>query len=447
MGYIVKMPKLGLEMEQGTVLTWSVETGDDVAEGDMIAEVESEKSIGEVEAREDGVLRRIYVEVDESVPPGKPIGIVAAADADISGLETEAEAELDGEVTEEGETKAAPTDANADASTPDSEDSASVSSSTATVTEVKASPRAEKRAEELGVDLTTVEGTGPQDAITAEDVEAATESADESTDSVKASPRAKKRAEELGVDLTTVDGTGPQGAITADDVKAVAETPPADTGEPEGIRRITPEQEGAYRYQQTTAVADPPAAKALLETTEAVRTAFEERVTISDVMLVVTSATLTDCPTLNATYSEATHQLQKKQDVAIATDIDDDPIASVIADVESKSVTDIVKARQEGSSDDASGHQPTFTLANAATGDADGRLVNPPGVATLEVDPTGQRAIPDGEGVELQPLVTASLTYDTNAIGFDDAEQFLERFFEHAQQASELVLGTYRGRE
>jgi pyruvate/2-oxoglutarate dehydrogenase complex dihydrolipoamide acyltransferase (E2) component len=81
MGYVVKMPKLGLEMESGVVLEWAVGVDDAVAEGEVIAEVESEKSIGEVEAREDGALRHVYVEEGGEVPPGTPIGIVAAPDA------------------------------------------------------------------------------------------------------------------------------------------------------------------------------------------------------------------------------------------------------------------------------------------------------------------------------------------------------------------------------
>ena len=94
MGYVVRMPKLGLEMEQGTLLEWAVDRDQPVSEGDLVAEIESEKSIGEVDAREDGVLRRIYLEVGDAVPPGTPIGIVAAADADIADLEAEAEADL-----------------------------------------------------------------------------------------------------------------------------------------------------------------------------------------------------------------------------------------------------------------------------------------------------------------------------------------------------------------
>nr|WP_255682031.1 lipoyl domain-containing protein [Natrinema sp. SYSU A 869] len=103
MGYIVRMPKLGLEMERGTLLEWAVDEGTSVSEGDLLAEVESEKSVADVEAREDGVLRRMYLEVDESVPPGTPIGIVAPPESDISELEAEATADLEANVAVEDE--------------------------------------------------------------------------------------------------------------------------------------------------------------------------------------------------------------------------------------------------------------------------------------------------------------------------------------------------------
>ncbi|WP_254611726.1 biotin/lipoyl-containing protein [Haloterrigena gelatinilytica] len=100
MGYVIKMPKLGLEMERGIVLEWTVDEGETVDEGDVLVEVESEKSIGEVDAREDGALRHVYVEEGEEVPPGTPIGILAAPDADISDLRADAEAELEAEAPE-----------------------------------------------------------------------------------------------------------------------------------------------------------------------------------------------------------------------------------------------------------------------------------------------------------------------------------------------------------
>ncbi len=431
------MPKLGLEMEQGTVLEWFFEPGDEVSEGDKMAEVESEKSIGEVDAREDGTLRQIYIEEGEAVPPGKPIGILAAADADISDLEAEVEGELEGEAQEEPAAVEAST-SGADAGSADTQEAASTVSSGGGSTDIKASPRAKKQAEELGVDLTTVDGTGPMDSITAEDVEAAASSSSESTESVKASPRAKKQSKELGVDLTTVDGTGPMDSITAEDVEAAAEASSAE-------ETAEVAQTGSLRYQRATAVADPAVGSALLDTTEAVRSAFEQRVTIIDVALVVVSAALADRPLVNATYTESTHQLQEPQNIALVAESDEGQDRTVIPDVDEKSLTEVVEAREERNGDGEK--TPSFTLANAADIESESLLVNQPAVAGLEIDPSGQRAVPTDDGVDLQPLVTANLTYDTRAIDSSEAEAFLNQLFERAGQASELILGSYRGKE
>ena len=100
MGYVVKMPKLGLEMEEGTILDWYVEEEDTVEEGEAIAEIESEKTVAEIDAREGGVLRLLEVEEGATVPPGTPIGIIADANEDIADLESEFETENSLESTE-----------------------------------------------------------------------------------------------------------------------------------------------------------------------------------------------------------------------------------------------------------------------------------------------------------------------------------------------------------
>jgi pyruvate dehydrogenase E2 component (dihydrolipoamide acetyltransferase) len=448
--YIIKMPKLGLEMEQGTVLEWYVEPGDDVSEGDTLVEVESEKSIGEVDAREDGTLRQLYVGEQESVPPGTPIGILAAPEADISTLEADVEAELGDDAPEVessgGEAGSAEATSEAGRDEAGAVDDAGESPAAAAEA-VKASPRARERADELGVDLTTVEGTGFDGAITEDDVEAATESDDDdgATGAVKASPRARERADELGVDLTTVEGTGFEGAITEDDVEAVAEAGTQDEG---GVRWVGAEDRAVDRYRRVTTVADPAAGEALFETMDAVRAAFEERVTMTDVLLVVVSAALGAQPAMNGTYAESTHQIQKTQDVALVGSVDDDAVAGVVPGLAGLSLTEIVERRRSIDGDaDAGAEGATFTLANAAETETEGRFINPPAVAALAVDPTSQRAIPDGDGVDLQPLVTLDLTYDTRALGVDDARAFLNTVCERAERASELVLQSYSGRE
>ena len=400
------MPKLGLEMEQGTVLEWYVESDDDVSEGDTLVEVESEKSIGEVDAREDGTLRRLYVGEQESVPPGTPIGILAAAEADISALEAEVEAELGDDA--------------------DLESSGGETGSTEAASEVG------------GNEAGAVDDAGETgDATTEAEAPAA------AAEAVKASPRARERADELGVDLTAVEGTGFDGAITEDDVEAAAE---AGTQVDGGVRWVGAENRAADRYQHVTTVVDPVAGEALFETMDAVRAAFEERVTMTDVLLVVVSEALGAQPEINGTYAEATHQIQETQDVALVGSVDDDAVAGVVPGLAGLSLTEIVERRRSIDGDaDAGAEGATFTLANAA--ETEGRLINPPAVAALAVDPTGQRATPDGDGVDLQPLVTLTLTYDTRALGVDDARAFLNTVCERAERAAELVLHSYSGTE
>ncbi|MFH5801216.1 2-oxo acid dehydrogenase subunit E2 [Haladaptatus sp. CMAA 1911] len=219
MGYIIKMPKLGLEMDSGTLNVWTVSEGDTVEEGAVVAEIESEKTTAEIDAREDGVIRRVFVEEGDVTDPGAPLGIVAAPDADIDDLVAEVEGES-------AETPSESSAEDADSSPAQERDArAAIDGSTAPVSEVKATPRAKRRAEELDVDLTAIDGTGQQGAIAESDVEAAAEDdSSEPTDDVKATPRAKRRAEELDLPLHTAEGTGPQGAVTEGDVEAAAES-------------------------------------------------------------------------------------------------------------------------------------------------------------------------------------------------------------------------------
>lgn len=227
MGYVVKMPKLGLEMDTGTLNQWTISEGDAVEAGAVIAEIESEKTTAEVEAREDGVLRRILVEEGDATEPGEPLGIVAAPDANIDRLVAEA----DGESAIPAET---PDDAETATDSQESGHRSSADGRSVSTNDVKATPRAKKRAEELGVNLTTIDGTGPQGAIDEGDVEAAADGDDDadSDAEVKATPRAKRRARELDVVLRELEGTGPQGAVTEADVEASAESASDERDEP-----------------------------------------------------------------------------------------------------------------------------------------------------------------------------------------------------------------------
>ncbi len=175
----VVMPKLTDTMEEGTLLRWYKQEGDLVESGDAIAEIETDKAVMDLEAYASGVLRKVLVPPQARVPAGGLIAVIGRPDEDIAPLlEAEGRAVTEKEappvpawVPQAGETaaKAAPEVKRPErAAAPPTRVEPKVSNK-----KVKASPLARKIAEESGVDLATVQGTGPEGRITREDVERA----------------------------------------------------------------------------------------------------------------------------------------------------------------------------------------------------------------------------------------------------------------------------------
>lgn len=159
---VVKMPKWGLTMTTGTVTSWMRDEGDEVSAGDPLLTVETEKAVNDVEAPADGVLLKIVVPTGDEAAVSAPIAIIVAPgeslnEADIAGL-----------------IAAPPSKAKTSARGPaERGERESRSASRDESGRVNASPAARKLAKELGVELATVEATGPGGRVTSEDVERA----------------------------------------------------------------------------------------------------------------------------------------------------------------------------------------------------------------------------------------------------------------------------------
>ncbi|TYL40498.1 dihydrolipoyllysine acetyltransferase [Natronococcus pandeyae] len=450
MGYVVRMPKLGLEMERGELLEWTIDEGATIEDGEVVAEVESEKSVAEVEARENGTLRRTYLEEGESVPPGTPIGIVAPADADIGDLESEVAAELD--ATDEPTPDAS--DSATDDGTGAADDAAvaeheSETGSRAAAADRKISPRARKRAAELGVDLATVEGTGYDGAITEDDVEEAADSdASERREAdVDASPRARKRAEELGVDLTTVDGTGYQGSITESDVEETAESAD-DAGRAlveerpfDGMRRTIASRLGeSYREAVHVTVHREADAEGLFAAADAADADLEADVSVQDVLLLAVSAALEEHPAFNATFEDDVHRLWAEHNVGVAVDIEQGLIAPVLRDVGGKSLEAIaterralVRSATEGEYAMGDLQGGTFTVTNLGVLGVESfdPIINPPQVAILGVDAVEEAPVRGAnDEVEWRRRLPLDLSFDHRVVDGADAARFLETLVE-----------------
>jgi pyruvate dehydrogenase E2 component (dihydrolipoamide acetyltransferase) len=153
-----RMPALGADMEAGTLVEWLKKPGDSVARGDIIAVVDTEKGAIEIEVFDNGVIDRTVVEPGQKVPVGTVLAVIRSSGAAPGGLETRP-----------GPT--APPSAPARPRSMESRPAHSTSAGGPTRTRV--SPAARKRAEELQVDASSVEGRGPDGSITVADVERA----------------------------------------------------------------------------------------------------------------------------------------------------------------------------------------------------------------------------------------------------------------------------------
>ena len=154
-----RMPSLGADMESGTLVDWRIQPGDTVKRGDVVALVETEKGVIEVEIFETGVVESLVVQPGQKVPVG---AILATIRTDGRPAETRP---FPGAAVTEQKTEAPPVSAPVPAPQPPESHRPRVS------------PLARKRAEELGVDITTVTGTGEEGSITAADIEKAPEQA------------------------------------------------------------------------------------------------------------------------------------------------------------------------------------------------------------------------------------------------------------------------------
>jgi pyruvate dehydrogenase E2 component (dihydrolipoamide acetyltransferase) len=175
----VRLPQLGQTMEEGTIVECRVKVGDKIKKGDVIFDIETDKATLEMESPVDGFVKHILVEVDQTLPVGELLMVLGGEDEEVPQSFIDS---LKGSGIQK------------------TEDSVS------------------------GVALAKTEGQKTENHPDISGLAPAPVAGGDERRKVMASPRAKKLAEELGVDLATVTGTGPAGKITEQDVKEASDT-------------------------------------------------------------------------------------------------------------------------------------------------------------------------------------------------------------------------------
>ncbi len=158
----VIMPKTGAEMEEGKIVAWKKKPGESIKSGEILLEIETDKATMEVESPATGVLLRALFAEEEMVPATHMIAVIGAG--------SESAAEIDAFVKGSGKADSTPAAAPAASAAPESVAATSQTSAAKLDQKIKASPLAKKLAQEKGIDLATVAGSGPDGRIEKEDV-------------------------------------------------------------------------------------------------------------------------------------------------------------------------------------------------------------------------------------------------------------------------------------
>ena len=210
----ILMPALSPTMTEGNLARWLVKEGDEVHAGDVIAEIETDKATMEVEAVDDGVVGRLVVpEGTEGIAVNATIAMLLSDDEDDTALAEEPAAEAE---------KIAPIAPAAPPPPPAADGNG----------EVSVTPLARRVAQQMGVDLAGVTGSGAGGRIGLGDVEAASGVPSPaplmgpSGGRILASPLARRMAAEAGLDLGLIAGSGPEGRIIRVDVEGASAAPP-----------------------------------------------------------------------------------------------------------------------------------------------------------------------------------------------------------------------------
>jgi pyruvate dehydrogenase E2 component (dihydrolipoamide acetyltransferase) len=476
----IKMPALSPTMEEGTLARWLVKVGDTVSSGDIMAEIETDKATMEFEAVDEGVISEILVEAGaENVKVGAVIA----------------------RLTVEGE-EAAP--AAAAAKEADTAPSKSAPAAAPATDGPAATPTARKLAEQSGIDLASLTGSGPKGKITKEDVEAAVAkgggspapapapaptpapapaTSAASGERIIASPLAKRIAADKGIDLTQVKGSGPNGRIVKEDVEnftpskaaAASDKPesasapaPASSAKPQpeveggapyaeeklsGVRkviarRLTESKQTVPHFYLTIDIRLDP----LLELRAQLNKSLEPdgvKLSVNDLLIKALARALIRVPQCNVSYHGETLRRYERADVSVAVAAPSGLITPVITHADTKGLAAIStemktlagKAR-DGKLMPHEYQGGTASLSNLGMFGIKqfDAVINPPQGMILAVG-AGQQAPYVVDGeIKVATVLHASGSFDHRAIDGADGAQLMEAIKQLCENPMGLVV-------
>ena len=461
----LQMPALSPTMEEGTLAKWLVKEGDDVSSGDLLAEIETDKATMEFEAIDEGVIAKIVVaEGTDNVKVGDVIAIIAEEGEDVGDVEAAPAPSPAPAAEKEKEEKPVPKKAD-DA--------------------IKISPSARRIAEQKGLDLSTISGTGPGGKIVKADVEdakgggdtapaptpapAPATTATDSWERIKASPLARRLAEQKGIDLASVSGSGPNGRIIKADIDAAepgATTAPVeesaapapaaqeskapaipDTDIPHTDEKLSnmrktiakrlsqSMQEAPHIYLTVDVQLD-----VLLDLRKQLNESLEERgvkLSVNDMLIKALALALEQVPDCNVSFLGDQMRRYERQDISVAVSIPGGLITPVITDAGSKTLSkiatemkDLASRAQEGKLQPHEYQGGTASISNMGMMGIKHftAVINPPQAMILAVGAGEKRPHVVDDVLTTATVMTVTGSFDHRAIDGADGAKLLAAF-------------------
>ncbi|MGO1860390.1 pyruvate dehydrogenase complex dihydrolipoamide acetyltransferase [Agrococcus casei] len=406
MSAVVKMPQLAAGEETATVQAWLVAAGDTVAEGQGIAEIETEKAVVDFEAESEGVFAGHLVEAGETVDVGTPIAVIAAEGEDLEA----ALAEHGGTAAAEAETEAAEAEPEADA---EQEEAEPEESRPVEGARRFASPLARKLAKERGLELDDLVGSGPGGRIVRRDVDAHESAEPKPASTAEAAASVASAPASAGAAFEDVPHTRMRKAIA---------------------RRLTESKGTVPHYYLSADVR----MDALLELRKQANETSPVKISVNDFVIKAVAASLQDVPEANSIWTDDAVRKFSGVDISVAVSVPGGLVTPVLRSVHSKSLSTIsvemkdyaLRAR-EGSLKQDELVGGSFSVSNLGMyGTREfSAIINPPQSGILAVGAASRRAVVNDEGeLEVATVMTVTLSADHRVLDGALAAEWLAAF-------------------
>ena len=431
----IVLPQWGMEMQDAMIVKWLKQEGDAVQAGDPLVEVETAKIETEMESTASGVLAHILVPEGTTVAIRTVLAVVAAP----------------------GEQVPRPPAASAATSDPTTARTTqpAMAVSPASQGAPQVVPAARRLAQEGGIDLSQVQGTGPGGRILLADVQRALDARSATplppaAASVQVTPVARRMAQQHGINLSQVHGSGPRGRILVEDVEKVIAAQAQPAGQAAQVMRIggirqtiaTRMVQSLQTMAQVTLTTEVDVTDAMKLREVLARHWHEAGLSPLHVVLKATARALKEHPRMNAIERE--HEIELVQDinVGVAVSLPEGLIVPTIRRADEKPLVQIARetrdlanrAREgQASYDEVTGGTFTITNLGAYGIDAFTPIINAPQVGILGIGRVVEKPVVYQGEIAKRSMMFLSLTFDHRVIDGAPAAEFLHTVTAHLE--------------